>query len=519
MSTIITVHGTNATGPEFGDRWWQRGSPFEKHLRELVECEDGELTFAPLIWDGANSEASRRKAATSLVGLIKKCEERQRPYCLIGHSHGGSIIAQALMHLGCKRRPPTMLKRWITIGTPFIAFSKSPLLFSRLGLIGKSIYVTFITSFVLFMLVFLYAISKMDQLETNPTLRTALIAVLTACTAAPFLFTYFIMRISTRRQFFIYSRKPRRRCAQTFSPLWVGLRHPSDEAICGLRAIKDIRLDLFSRNFATPAFALLSIFIVPAAIAVAVTAPGFATGLYNFLYPTGGTPFTPTTYTESVFMVGGLIIYPVFMIAGDMSKQSNAVFALTLIVTAIPAALFVISLIITLLVGIIASGISIVSSKVLNLMSNLQIKKSAFGSDMRGEIARSADASPVWIDSGFSELPEALSKEISEFSDAEAAKSLSKLRMAVAHLTFSDSGGEKANFVQSYLGWNELIHTCYFNVPRFRKLVAYAVATTEGFRASEQFRRDPDFDLVKGWYQEMMPKPTPGVLQMGSRAA
>jgi hypothetical protein len=42
--------------------------------------------------------------------------------------------------------------------------------------------VTFITSFVLFMLVFLYAISKMDQLETNPTLRTALIAVLTACT-------------------------------------------------------------------------------------------------------------------------------------------------------------------------------------------------------------------------------------------------------------------------------------------------------------------------------------------------
>jgi hypothetical protein len=50
MATVITVHGTNATGPESGNRWWQKGSPFEKQLRELVESEDGDLNFEPLIW-------------------------------------------------------------------------------------------------------------------------------------------------------------------------------------------------------------------------------------------------------------------------------------------------------------------------------------------------------------------------------------------------------------------------------------------------------------------------------------
>jgi hypothetical protein len=91
MATIITVHGTGATGPEEGDAWWQRGSEFEKHMRELVDGEDGELNFERLIWDGANSEISRRKADTELLTRMRRLEENPRRYCILGHSHGGSL--------------------------------------------------------------------------------------------------------------------------------------------------------------------------------------------------------------------------------------------------------------------------------------------------------------------------------------------------------------------------------------------------------------------------------------------
>jgi hypothetical protein len=58
MAKIITVHGTGATGPEEGYDWWQKGSLFEKHVRELVEAEVGTLKFQRLIWNGKNSEMS-----------------------------------------------------------------------------------------------------------------------------------------------------------------------------------------------------------------------------------------------------------------------------------------------------------------------------------------------------------------------------------------------------------------------------------------------------------------------------
>ena len=97
MSTIITIHGTNASGPEEGVNWWQKGSEFERDIRELVEAEDGELNFQPHIWDGANSEVSRRRAGEALYNRIKKLEAASDPYTMIGHSHGGSVIASSLM--------------------------------------------------------------------------------------------------------------------------------------------------------------------------------------------------------------------------------------------------------------------------------------------------------------------------------------------------------------------------------------------------------------------------------------
>ena len=58
---------TFASGEETGDRWWQKNSECEKALREFL-C-------GHVIWDGDNSEVSRR--ATARRRLTLKYQGRQ----------------------------------------------------------------------------------------------------------------------------------------------------------------------------------------------------------------------------------------------------------------------------------------------------------------------------------------------------------------------------------------------------------------------------------------------------------
>ncbi len=154
MATIITVHGTFASGPEAGSAWWQTGSAFENQLRELVEGEDGRLDFMPFAWDGLNSETSRRTAGKALALRLDELERKGEPYGLIGHSHGGTVILSALTQTTYRRRPLPGLSRWITVGTPFVAFQRKAFLFSRLGLIGRAAYISLMTYACFFAMAF-----------------------------------------------------------------------------------------------------------------------------------------------------------------------------------------------------------------------------------------------------------------------------------------------------------------------------------------------------------------------------
>lgn len=128
MTTIISIHGTFTDGSEEGAQWWQRGSSFECHLRECIEVEGGSLRFQPLLWNGHNSEETRQTAAETLIERCKTLESRGERYFLIGHSHGGSIISNALL-LASQSTVllPNMLLA-ITVGTPFIHFARSSFL-------------------------------------------------------------------------------------------------------------------------------------------------------------------------------------------------------------------------------------------------------------------------------------------------------------------------------------------------------------------------------------------------------
>lgn len=149
MATIITVHGTFASGPDHGDQWWQAGSTFERDMRALVEGADGRLDFTPHVWDGLNSETSRRAAGVALAQRLDELDRRGERYCVIGHSHGGSVIASALIRSAHSRTPRSGLSRWLTVGTPFVGFARKRLLFTRLGVLGRAGYVSLLTYFVL----------------------------------------------------------------------------------------------------------------------------------------------------------------------------------------------------------------------------------------------------------------------------------------------------------------------------------------------------------------------------------
>ena len=160
----------------------------------------------------------------------------------------------------------------------------------------------------------------------------------------------------------------------------------------------------------------------------------------------------------------------------------------------------------TYLVSKIAAGVSYILSAGLNWLTWSQIRKSAFGGDAVGEIPLDVQDHPTWTTQRFSPLPETLSAEITRLSDEAAARSLSKFRGALSGLAVSEDKEAKSFLFSEYLTWDELIHTSYFRVPRFRMLVAYVIANSDGFRPSAAFKSHPDSQLVARWYEEIQPK-------------
>jgi len=173
-------------------------------------------------------------------------------------------------------------------------------------------------------------------------------------------------------------------------------------------------------------------------------------------------------------------------------------------IAAIPVVVFSISLLFTLAATKLSGGTSAALSRYAGHVTWKQVRARAYGTDTAGEWAGEASGRPSWVDAGFLPVPEALSQELSRFSDEEAAKSISEFRIAMGQLRLFED--EQGNVAPPEFNWDGLIHTAYFNVPRFRKLVAYAISTVEGFRATEAFKADPDYALVAKWFEEIQPQ-------------
>ena len=254
MATIITVHGTNATGPEQGTRWWQQGGVLDTHLRQWVEGENGAFVLQPMIWDGANSESSRRAAAEKLLSAMDRLESVGEPYCVVGHSHGGSVAVHALRLAASQQKDLPGLARCVTVGTPFIKFSRSRWLFTRSKLLEKAV-MTAMGGFAFLFFCFLY--SEGPRAFGGPAL------FLYALLSAPLLASYIWLRVVNARRFVIYRPDVLQHLARLFAPRLLSLRHEDDEAIGALRSVRRLHIPFFARDFAVPALSFLALWIVP----------------------------------------------------------------------------------------------------------------------------------------------------------------------------------------------------------------------------------------------------------------
>ncbi len=291
MATVLFVHGTYAhwdgrpsesAAPGAEPQWWQRGSSTEADLQRFIEGADGEVRQERFLWNGDNSEIERRKAGARLLARLRELEAEGEKYCLIGHSHGGSVIASALTMAAAKKVALPGLQRWMTVGTPFVGLRKEATLFLRLTLFQKAMFVASL------MLLFMFAFYVLSEFLTgglnldnqNQLYRIGFNFLLMSLPLAVF---WAIFKYLDMRQLYLYRPSVLKRARESFAPRWLGLWHQDDEAISGLSSVGSIKLKLFHRDFAVPALSLLSVFLLPMIYLFIVTSPNTMISIAEWL--------------------------------------------------------------------------------------------------------------------------------------------------------------------------------------------------------------------------------------------
>lgn len=618
MATIVTVHGTWANCEPVADgastpatpsecQWWQAGSEFERDMRKLLDAEAGQLEFAPFSWSGENSEMARRKAGGELRRRLSELEKRNEPYSIVAHSHGGSVVSAALLECGGRREKLPGLKRWVTIGTPFIDLRKEPLLLTRLDLARR---VVFVASTMLFLMFLVYAIT--EWLSSEPpiiggTFR-AIVIVAGIMTTLPIVFFYGVLKWLDSRALLHHRPSVRKRAAEYFGPRWRSLTHPDDEAVQGLGFLPKAKLQFFDKSFAVSTITLLSVLTLPLLYLGVVNSPpvmvGIAEWMKTHIYDAKASPEVEKSLRDmsrqwrdnrvarqrnvadggqrpsleeqqqarreyralrksledrhgdikaeerafrfkqrfferddkpckdgklcgegrDLRVNSALLLHLAtdelsWAFGGVNTSQSwfNRLWVLLLPAVLVPVISGLLALAAMVVIGWIAKALSEGLSRLLNALTRNEVQRAAFGNDSEAETAVASTDRPTWLDASPPRLPEAMAEMITRHSDGEASRSIAKFRRMIGELTTAERIHASNTAITSYFTWKELVHSAYFDVATFSKLVARTLAAGGGLVASPAFQRDPDFGRTGQWLAEI--EGAPGVAPPGTQPA
>lgn len=504
MPTIVTVHGTFASGEAAGAQWWQQGSRCEDALRELLVPDRGALSWHPVIWSGENSEVARREGARGLLHTFKELEQADEPYIAIGHSHGGSVIAFALQLAAKEGLDMPRLKRWITVGTPFIAFEKKRWLYSRGDVFVKGIYVL---ALMIVLAVAARNILLGAALGDIWSVLTAAVGTVAGLAAITYLIALYAEGDSP--DWALLAPETQAAVAGRFSDRWTAYWHPADEAVLGLHHAHTMQSRLFPPDFATHFYLAALIPGLPLlAFLMAVT--GIDGRVADLLRLTA-----PHEAAMAAYASRDILNLPDWYATAGELGSGNLLDRTIMTILAVPvlAARFIRWLgaetphvMGVLMVGAavgyvylaksVAHLLSIPTSWALNAVTLAQVRTMVDGADVGAERAVGCAVHPPWhgagpgsrSDSQPEPLPREIADEITAISDHAAVTALPKFRAALGELALSEKLDDLRARFAAYLTWEELIHTAYFNSPRFMTLLADTCAATDGFARRRRSR-------------------------------
>ena len=499
MATIIAVHGTFATGEETGDKWWQKNSECEKALREFVQGNATPLSYESLIWDGDNSETSRRAAAGRLLHRMSKLEAAGEPYVVIGHSHGGSVVAFALQRAARDANTLPHLRAWITIGTPFIVPEKRARLFSRLDTMGKGVLV------VAGMLVAAIAVHmfRLYGGMTGDVIEVMALGALLAFGATKLLQKLPEWMEGTAPDWQLLEDHYMTAVDGAFRSRWLQLWHPDDEAIFALRAAASNKPRIFPDAFAAAPLLKLFVYALPfIVLAIAACTPvttRLAAGLTDAA--SAGSSSVTSWFAEpappgNILDRSAMVVLALPVLISRLMVQIIGVPHPILL----GGALLGITVAGLMLANWLATKLSYPLSRKLNQVTLDQLRALFYGADVASESMTRCDLRPFWSTAGMGCLPPVLSQEISAISDDAAAKAVGTLRARANEIVSSSDFKQR---LAEYLTWDELIHTTYFKSPLFLRLLAYAISTAEGFAATPALLRDARYVVLREWLDEI----------------
>ena len=611
MATVVTVHGTFVHAPGTADalniggpgepQWWQQGSEFEGDIKQFVAGADGQpVDVVPFTWSSLNSELDRRLAGSALLSTLRKLDAKGEPYCVVGHSHGGSVMSSALIESVARNKPLTHLKRWVTVGTPFVGMRKERFLFTRLTLPRK---VMFVASLMLFMMFLFYVAGDIFSQGFRPRSERYYTALLFsgAMMTLPILFFYIVFRFLDGRELMGYGHGAVQRARDHYADKWLPLCHKDDEAVQGLRYLPKVRFHFFEKDFAASTITKAAIIVLPLAYFLVVTSPTIMLGISDFLQTRvynvqefADEDSAVTSFRDEMQSMwkqlrqareqaerGGLDAagaedarrraedirnritsrrqqveqsIPQFSDAEraqrfkrrflmrdgkpcegqrlcgaghDYALNSKLLFhvvtdelssavvddglfsgaignmvRLLVPVVLVPLVFAIIALGILAVIEYIARIVSVWISQALNYVTLSEVKRSTFGNDTEGEVVVGADYRPSWLEPVTCLLPDDVSNEITDHSNSMASQSLVKFRNAISTLAFSEQDN-KGGLITNYLSWKELVHTSYFDIPSFRKIIALAISQAEGFMPTQRLLQDPAFERTGQWVADL----------------